>query len=193
MPFMGRGRELAELRSWVRSREPVALRLLCGLGGVGKTRLTLELGKSLRRTGWTVVHVPRGAEVAAVAAASETRRVLLVVDDAASRPGLPAMLDAIGSTRSRGRLRVLCTARSGGQWWRRERWTNRLWAGRTPSVTQMALEPALDRTLDVAFDPALGLEVERSDDYRALIEAAATRFARALDRPVPRLRFRAGA
>ncbi|MFC4627676.1 tetratricopeptide repeat protein [Promicromonospora alba] len=189
VPFMGRGRELAELRSWVRSREPVALRLLCGLGGVGKTRLVLELGKSLRRTGWTVVHVPPGAEAAAVSASSDSRRVLLVVDDAASRPGLPAMLDAIGSTRTRGRLRVLCTARSGGQWWRRERWTSQLWAGRTPSVTQMALEPALDRTLDVAFDPALGLEIERSGDYRALVEAAATRFARALGRPVPRLRF----
>lgn len=191
VPFMGRGRELAELRSWVRSREPVALRLLCGLGGVGKTRLVLELGKSLRRTGWTVVHVPPGAEAAAVSAASDMRRVLLVVDDAASRPGLSAMLDAIGSTRTRGRLRVLCTARSGGQWWRRERWTSELWAGQTPSVTQMSLEPALDRTLDVAFDPALGLEIERSGDYRALVEAAATRFARALGRPVPRLRFQA--
>ena len=66
-----------------------------------------------------------------------------------------------------------------------------MWAGRTPSVTQMALEPALDRTLDVAFDPALGLEIERTDDCRALVEAAATRFARALGRPVPRLRFQA--
>ncbi len=189
VPFMGRGRELAELRFWVRSREPVALRLLCGLGGVGKTRLALELGRRLRRAGWAVVHVPPGAEVTAVSAVAGARRVLLVVDDAASRPGLPAMLDAIGTTRPRGRLRVLCTARTGGEWWRRERWTSRLWAGWTPSVSEMALEPALDRTLDVAFDPALGLEVERPDDYRALLEAATTRFARALHRPVPRTRF----
>jgi tetratricopeptide (TPR) repeat protein len=186
---MGRGRELAELRSWVRSREPVALRLLCGLGGVGKTRLVLELGKRLRRTGWTVVHVSPGGEVAAVAAVADVRRALLVVDDAASRPGLSAMFDAIGSSRPRGRLRVLCTARTGGQWWGRERWSSRLWAGRTPSVSQMALEPALDRTLDVAYDPALGLEVERSADDRALLDAATTRFARALNRPVPRARF----
>jgi tetratricopeptide (TPR) repeat protein len=189
VPFMGRGRELAELRSWVRSREPMALRLLCGLGGVGKTRLVLELGRRLRRTGWTVVHVPPGAEVAAVSVVADARRVLLVVDDAASRPGLPAMLDALGTSRSRGRLRVLCTARTGGEWWRRERWTSRLWAGRTPSVSEMALDPALDRTLDIAFDPALGLEVERPTDHRALLEAATTRFARALNRPLPRVRF----
>jgi tetratricopeptide (TPR) repeat protein len=189
VPFMGRGRELAELRSWARSREPLALRLLCGLGGVGKTRLALELGRRLRRTGWTVVWVPPGQEVAVVGNVADARRVLLVVDDAGSRPGLPAMFDAIGATPRRGRLRVLCLARTGGQWWRRERWTSELWAGRTPSVTQMALDPALDRTLSVAFDPALGLEVERPDDERALLEAAVARFARELGRPVPQVRL----
>ncbi|WP_454856886.1 tetratricopeptide repeat protein [Promicromonospora soli] len=189
VPFMGRGRELADLRSWARSREPVALRLLCGLGGVGKTRLALELCRRLRRTGWTVVHVPPGQEVAVLDGVADARRVLLVVDDAGSRPGLTAMLDAIGATRRGGRLRVLCLARTGGQWWRRERWTSELWAGRTPSVTQMALDPALDRTLSVAFDPALGLEVERPDDERVFLEAAVARFARALGRPMPQVRF----
>ncbi|MGW2090958.1 tetratricopeptide repeat protein [Promicromonospora sukumoe] len=190
VPFTGRGRELADLRAWLRSREPVALRLVCGLGGVGKTRLTLELGRRLRRTGWTVVHVPPGAEVAAVAAVATARRALLVVDDAGHRLGLPAMLDAVAATRDRGRLRILCTARTGGLWWRRLRWTSTLWAGRTPSVTQMALDPALDRTVEVTRDPAPGLEMDRSEDDRALLDAAATRFARVLGRPVPEVAFR---
>ncbi|WP_369373378.1 tetratricopeptide repeat protein [Promicromonospora sp. Populi] len=189
VPFTGRGRELSDLRSWVRSGEPVALRLLCGLAGVGKTRLALELGRRLRRTAWTVVHVPPGQEAAAVSATADARRVLLVVDDAASRPGLPALFDAVGRTRTRGRLRVLLIARTGGLWWRRERWTSTLWAGRTPSVTQLALEPELDQSLAAGFDPVLGLAVDRSDDYRAHLEAAVARFARALGRPVPELLF----
>ncbi|MFI2364847.1 tetratricopeptide repeat protein [Promicromonospora sp. NPDC019610] len=189
VPFTGRGRELADLRAWVRSREPVALRLMCGLGGVGKTRLALELGRRLRRTGWTVVHVPPGEEVAAVVAVAAARRVLLVVDDAGHRLELPAMLDAVAETRTRGRLRILCTARTGGQWWRRQRWTSTLWAGRTPSVTQMALAPAFDRTVEVGPDPALGLEVDRSEDDRVLLGTAVARFARALDRPVPEVSF----
>jgi len=189
VPFMGRGRELAELRAWARSREPVALRLLCGLGGVGKTRLALELGRRLRRTGWTVVHVAPGQEKAAVAAVADARRALLVVDDAGLRRDLPGMFDAVGATRRHGRLRILCIARTGGQWWRRARWTSRLWAGRTPSVTQTALDPALDRSLAVAFDPALGLEVERSDGGRVFLDPAVARFARVLGRPVPEVRF----
>lgn len=189
VPFTGRARELAELRAWVRSREPMALRLVCGLGGVGKTRLARELGRRLRRTGWTVVHVPPGQEVAAVDRVADARRALLVVDDAGFRPGLPAMLDALGDVPRRGRLRVLLLARTGGQWWPRERWTSRLWAGRTPSVTQTALEAPLDGGLDAAYDPALGVSVERPDGDHAVVAAAAARFARALGRPAPRVRY----
>nr|BFF21950.1 hypothetical protein GCM10025730_54710 [Promicromonospora thailandica] len=189
VPFTGRARELAELRAWVRSHDPLALRLVCGLGGVGKTRLALELGRRLRRTGWTVVHVPPGQEVAAVERVADVRRALLVVDDAGFRPGLPAMLDAAGAPRRRGRLRILCLARTGGQWWPRERWTGSLWAGRTPSVTQMALDAALEGGPDVAYDPALGLAAEPPDGERAVVEAAAARFARVLGRPVPRTAY----
>ena len=189
VPFTGRGRELAELRSWARSRDPVALRLLSGLGGVGKTRLALELGRRLRRTGWTVVHVPVGQEVSALSRVVGARRVLLVLDTAGCRPGLTPMLDAIGAAPWRGHLRILCIARTGGQWWRRERWTSTLWAEHTPPVTHMALDPAPDRVPDVMFDSALGLAADRPDDVPALLDGVAARFARKLGKPVPRIRF----
>ena len=45
--FVGRQQELAELLAWSSSR----LVTICGMGGLGKTRLAIELAKQLRATG----------------------------------------------------------------------------------------------------------------------------------------------
>src|SRR5271168_5364446 len=53
-PFVGRERDLSELRSLL--REGKRLVTLTGIGGIGKTRLALELGFRATEFGWTNVY-----------------------------------------------------------------------------------------------------------------------------------------
>jgi len=60
--FVGRERELDELRSLF--REGKRLVTLVGIGGIGKTRLALELGFSAGDLGWAKVHLVELASLA---------------------------------------------------------------------------------------------------------------------------------
>jgi predicted ATPase/DNA-binding NarL/FixJ family response regulator len=60
--FVGRERELEELRSLFRERKRLVT--LVGIGGIGKTRLALELGFSASDLGWTKVHLVELASLA---------------------------------------------------------------------------------------------------------------------------------
>jgi predicted ATPase/DNA-binding CsgD family transcriptional regulator len=60
--FVGRGRELDELRSLF--REGKRLVTLVGIGGIGKTRLALELGFSAGDLGWANVYLVELASLA---------------------------------------------------------------------------------------------------------------------------------
>jgi hypothetical protein len=53
--FVGRERELDELRSLF--REGKRLVTLVGVGGIGKSRLALELGADATDLGWTIVYL----------------------------------------------------------------------------------------------------------------------------------------
>ena len=53
--FVGRVRELDELRSLFRERKRLVT--LVGIGGIGKTRLAMELGSSANDLGWTKVYL----------------------------------------------------------------------------------------------------------------------------------------
>ncbi|MFI2364832.1 tetratricopeptide repeat protein [Promicromonospora sp. NPDC019610] len=142
VPFLGRERELGELRAWAEADVPVSLRLVVAPAGFGKTRLAGELGDRLSGSGWTVVRVPRGKEAATVRS-RPAGDVLFVVDDAAARRGLGAMLDALARP-ARGRTRVLMLARVAGEWLRRLRWGSTLWTQLGPGdATQTALDAAL--------------------------------------------------
>jgi tetratricopeptide (TPR) repeat protein len=146
VPFMGRERELDELSTWAQSPAPFSLRLVVAPAGFGKTRLADEFGARMGGSGWTVVPVPRGREAATVRARPQGD-VLFVVDNAATRFGLGALLDAAVRP-ARGRTRVLLLARVAGEWLRRLRWGSTLWA-------QLERGDATQTTLDLSLTPGL--------------------------------------
>jgi hypothetical protein len=64
--FVGRVDELAALTAWCEHDEGRRLRLVTGPGGVGKTRLALELAARMEKRGWTVIRVADGSEATVV-------------------------------------------------------------------------------------------------------------------------------
>jgi tetratricopeptide (TPR) repeat protein len=111
--------ELEELVSWVIADGRVAVRLVTGAGGSGKTRLARRLGEAVTEMGWQPWWVTAGQEADALRVAGESSvPVLLVADYAETRAALPAMLAAAADTDGPS-LRVLLLARSAGEWWQR--------------------------------------------------------------------------
>lgn len=117
VPFTGRDTELADLLKWCSGDREPTVRLLVGAGGVGKTRLALELGDRLKTNGWQVAVVAAGQEADAFTILHATRRspILLIVDYAETRTRLVELLrSVVGSS---AHVRVLLIARSAGDWW----------------------------------------------------------------------------
>jgi PST family polysaccharide transporter len=118
VPFWPRP-ELGELLDWCRTPAQVAMRLVTGRGGAGKTRLAIELTRELKDDGWQALWVPPGAEPEALRAARRIARpTVLLVDDAETRPGiLPFLADAADGLNGPD-LRVVLLARNAAGWWR---------------------------------------------------------------------------
>jgi hypothetical protein len=66
--FVGRKEELAALVAWCEDGDSARLRLVTGPGGVGKTRLAVELTKRMKKHGWRCERVADGREGEAVTA-----------------------------------------------------------------------------------------------------------------------------
>ena len=117
VPFRMRP-ELDELVDWCARGGRVAVRLVTGDGGAGKTRLALRLGEVLAVNGWRPLWVPRGSEIEAVGEARELGQpCVLVVDYAETRSGLAGLVDALSSAGDGPDVRVVLLARGAGEWW----------------------------------------------------------------------------
>ena len=116
VPFWPRA-ELGELTGWVASSWHVAVQLVTGPGGIGKTRLALQLAERIAENGWRVRWVKAGTEQTVARAVRDVGEpALLVVDYAETRAGLLGLLADV--TRDDGPdIRVLLIARSAGEWW----------------------------------------------------------------------------
>ena len=118
VPFWPRA-ELDELLRWCRGPAQVAMRLVTGEGGAGKTRLAIEFAQVEHREGRQPLWVPPGGEREAMSAARRIARpTVLLVDDAETRTGLLAFLTDAAAGLGGPDLRVVLLARNSGEWWK---------------------------------------------------------------------------
>ena len=176
--FAGRESELEALRAWCAPEAARSVRVLVGAGGVGKTRLALQLAAEFKaakgrrrsrdaRGAWLV---KAGREGNAVPAARGvcSGPVLLVVDYAETRAGLEGLLAAVLA--DGGPVRVLLLARSLGEW------SERLAEESDNEVARLFTE-----------SPSVQLDapVNQAKSDAELATAALPDFAAALGVPVP--------
>jgi hypothetical protein len=168
--FVGRTDELVTLAAWCEGDDADRLRLVTGPGGVGKTRLAVELAERMKKRGWLSERIADGQESVAIAAlrAVTRTRALLVVDYAETRVGLRQMLASLAGDQGAG-VRVLLLARAAGDWW------DQLGAGE-PAVWDLVQTASAS---DVRLSPVVAADLSDAD----VIALAVRSFARQLGLP----------
>ncbi|GAA2846844.1 hypothetical protein GCM10010443_05730 [Actinoplanes cyaneus] len=117
--FRGRHELMDELGAWCSGAGFAAL-LLHGPAGEGKSRAGHELAARLTAGGWATLWLDETApDVVVAAVADDLVPLLIVADDAQSRPEqLRALLQACARHDGARPLRLLMLARTAGDWWR---------------------------------------------------------------------------
>ena len=123
VPFYepGRRSELEDLLSWCEDETPVAVRLITGPGGAGKTRLLIEHGLRLEQRGWISGFIGADESDENIQILNRISiPTLIVVDYAETRPDLTErLLRACYQATQHGsaKLRVVFLARARFDWW----------------------------------------------------------------------------
>ncbi len=115
VPFHGRADVLTELRAWCEGGG-LRVRLVHAEGGMGKTRLAIELCKQMCAKGWCAGFVRKDRRLAELLESDAP--VLAAIDYAESRQDLRGMLEELVERKPKKALRVLLLARNADVWWR---------------------------------------------------------------------------
>ena len=123
VPFTGRDK-LVKLTDWVNGqpeedREDLAVAVVTGVGGSGKTRLAAELCSNLEKNGWVAGFIPKTTELSEAELTWLTRveSHLLLVLDYAEESHKEELTRLLRRLRERAApTRVVLTARSAGAW-----------------------------------------------------------------------------
>ncbi|HEV7671900.1 MAG TPA: CHAT domain-containing protein [Thermoanaerobaculia bacterium] len=175
VPFHGREKERSDLYAWCTEGPAVRVRLYTGPGGMGKTRLALEIAKVLKREGWRAGFLEpdavRSPEEAWKAVSRRGGKVLAIVDYAETRRELLIPLLRRLYATDAGPIRVILLARAALDWWEQLK-------AEGHGVGELLSGPATSRH----SLPALAFSVpERSESYRLAGQA----FAQRLNRDAP--------
>jgi nucleoside phosphorylase/tetratricopeptide (TPR) repeat protein len=115
VPFHGRDDVLESMRRWCEEESNVRARLIHAAGGMGKTRLAIELCRQMREKRWRAGFLAEGDKLGELM--ESDRPVLAVIDYAESRAGLREMLKSVAGRHPKKVLRVVLLARNADEWW----------------------------------------------------------------------------
>jgi len=129
VPFHGRSTELDDLTAWSGDDAQLAVRLITGAGGMGKTRLVLELCRKLQRQGWRAGFLDMRADTEDrgpwLRLTGGTSPLLVVIDYAENRrTQIGILIRAALVNLGKNPIRIVLLARAADDWWdaiRRER------------------------------------------------------------------------
>jgi hypothetical protein len=114
--MVGRDADRERLIAWARDPRPVAIRLLTGPGGAGKSRLAAEVATVLREEKWStgLITLEKASRLPLA-----SRGLFIVIDyPEAHRAAVAALLRSAGTLeRSQAKIRLLLVSRQPLEWW----------------------------------------------------------------------------